>query len=959
MKKYTDLHGFKFIRASECPEQNGTLVEFEHKETKAPLYFFDRADENMTFAIGFRTVPTDDTGVFHILEHSVLCGSEKYPVKDPFSELLKGSISTFINAFTYGERTVYPVSSMNRRAFLDLVSVYLDAVLHPLATSNEHIFRQEGHRLELSEDGTRLSRNGIVYNEMKGAYSSPDDLMSYYEGRLVFEGGCFGYDSGGNPDAIPTLTYEQFCEAHARYYHPTNSMLFLDGDVDLDAVLPLINSYLTGYGVGERFNGIPEGGPINTEPLEVKYPVSTKDEEKDATRISLVRRFGSHENRAEFFAVALATEALTDGNGAPLKKRIIDSGLCKNFVLYPTSGMKYPSLVARFTDVKDGCEDELISLYRRTVDEILEGGIDREAIRAALNATEFSTREADYGTYPRGMVYMGAILEDAVCGDDPVSGLGYNHLFTFLREKLDTPYYIDSLRAIFKDEREARLILRPDATVTEQKEAKERAELDALLRGLTDEEKAEIATQGRAFAEWQAEDESDEALASIPTLTLDDLADMPEPVVTVESEKGDVRVLRHDIDTAGITYLDLLFDITDIDPELLTLVSLLPATLGDLDTATHTATEMRQLVKMNLGALSISILPVKRYGEPHVYFQVSVSLLDSAKDGACELVREFLYERKFNDVEGMTVRIGQLYTRIRDMMIGGATGACITRGAAAFDRFEAVKSLTSGLCQHQALKKLVEGGDVQSLLTRFESFIADYLTRERLTVVLTGKEDDSLIDAAIAITPKGGRSRGECRVPLGSREPLGIAITSTVSYATMITNLITEAGQESNGAFLTLGTILDYELLWNEIRVKGGAYGTGFICRANSGTLGYYSYRDPSPERSVEVYRGMTDVVRDFLAQGVDLTRYIIGTVGSMDSVSTPRSKGSSATLHALSGKTHEDMLRLRRESIATTADDLMAACDLIDKATKTAVVTVAGPKERLVAMGISDIVEI
>ena len=959
MKEYTSQHGFEFIRARECHEQAATLVEFRHIGTHAPLYFFDRADANMTFAIGFRTLPTDDTGVFHILEHSVLCGSEKYPVKDPFSELLKGSISTYLNAFTYGEKTVYPVSSMNKRAFLNLVSVYLDAVLHPLASKNEFIFRQEGHRLELSEDGTRLERNGIVYNEMKGAYSSPDELMAYYEGLLLYEGGCYGFDSGGKPDAIPSLTYEQFCEAHARYYHPTNSVLFLDGEVELDEVLALIDSYLSGYGVGECFTEIPGGRMMSNRTLEVGYPVSSEDEEKDEARICLLWQIGTHESKTQMQALSLVIEALTDGNGAPLKKRVIDSGLCKNFHLGLSTGMKYTSLNAKFTGVKDGCEEELVALFKRAVGEVIAEGIDREAILAALNATEFATREADFGSYPCGMVYMGSIIEDAVFGEDPITSLRYNELFTFLREKIDTPYYIELLRGVLSREPDATLILHPDATLTERTEAGERAELDALFERLTDEEKCEIATQGRAFAEWQASEESEEALASIPTLSLSDLADPTDPVKTVESEREGVRILRHDIDTRGITYLDLLFEITDADPEMLTLISFLPAMIIDLDTEEHTAMQMRQIIKARLGSFTCTMLHAKKDGEPHIYFEICASLLDSEKAGRMKLIEECIYKRKFEDAEIVKLRASQLYTRLRDGLTGGAVNACIQRGAAAFDRFEASKNLVSPLTRYAFLKELFESGDYAGMLTAFDSFVKEYLTRERLTVVLTGKEDDALIDEAIAITPTGGSKVGECKIPLGGREPLGIAITSGVSYATAITNLQTEAGCESDGSFNTLGTLLDYELLWNEIRVKGGAYGTGFICRGNSGTLGYYSYRDPSPERSVEVYRGMTGIVRDFLSEEADLTKYIIGTVGGMDSVSTPRLNGSTATLSILSGKTQEDLNRIRRECIATSREDLERDCDLIDKAMESAVITVAGPKDRLVAMGIESIIEI
>ena len=957
MKKYESMHGFEFIKASPCPDLDATLVEFRHKTTHAPLLFLDRKDENMTFGIGFRTVPTDDTGVFHILEHSVLCGSKKYPVKDPFSELLKGSSSTFLNAFTYGDRTVYPVSSMNKKAFLDLTDVYLDAVLHPLALENENIFLQEGHRLELTEDG-RLERNGIVYNEMRGAYGSPDEIAAYYEGHLVFEGGCYGQDSGGFPAAIPGLTYEQFKNTHKKYYHPTNSVIFLDGSVDLDAVLPLINSHLGEYGIGEKFDEIPEGNGIKTDPLTVHYPVETAEDEKDATRIILLRRFGSHSDKRLFTAVNLASEAISDGNSSPLKRAIVDSGLCKNFSFYPVGGMKYPVFATRFTDVADGKEDELLAIYRQTLDDILKNGIDPEAVRAALNSTEFQTREADFGTYPRGLVYLTSVIEDYMCGDDPTSTLNYNELFTFLRSKLDTPHYTEVLADVFAGDREAMLILRPSATVAEKEAADEAEKMAAILADMTDTEIEKIKAQSAALELWQSTPDTKEAVDTIPTLAIEDLSRDVKQTPTDITEVDGVKVISHPIPTGGISYLCLFFDISEIDEDDLTAISVMTLCYTDFDTENYTSGEMRNRIKASLGGLTMGITPIKIDGNAKLYLQISLSTLDENKDTAIALAKEFIYGRKYEGEEILKKRIRQVVSGSKDALASAANALCIALGAAQFDAFEALKELSGGITLFLKLKEIDKNNGEGELLQRFTRICRELLTRSRLTVSLAGEYDTDFIKKVIATVTEGGNTPGACQISPLKKENIGVAIPSQVSYATVISNLYT-AGGMTNGSLMTLGTILDYELLWNEIRVKGGAYGTGFICRPNSGTTGAYSYRDPSPKGSLSVFEKIPAMIADFLAATPDLTRYIVGTVGSIDTVDTPRRESATATQNYLSGKTHAEILRYRQECIDTTPADIARNAEMLSAVLKNATNIVAGPREQLATLGLDKIIEL
>ncbi len=959
MKPNDKMHGFVVRRITPCPEQGGRVIELEHIRTGAPLYFVDREDTNMTFAISFRTVPTDDTGVFHILEHSVLCGSEKFPVKDPMTELFKGSISTYLNAFTYGEHTAYPVSSKNKKAFLDLINVYMDAVLHPLALTNKSIFLQEGHRLELDGEGN-LSHNGVVYNEMRGVYASAEEYMGYLAGRLTYPRGCYGYDSGGNPDAVKTLTYENFIAAHKRYYHPSNSVLFLDGSVELDRVLSLLDSYLCEYDRKECFTDIPLGSEMITEPYIGEYPIAEGEDTRDKVRIQLVRRLCSHSEREKTLAASIAAEALADSNTAPLKKMILETGLCKNFSFHPNTGMKYSAFSVKFYDVKDGCEQELIAKFHAALDELLDKGISRDALEASLNSVEFVTREADYGQYPKGMVLMGSVIEDAICGDDPASGLGYDELFGNLRKKLDTPYYTDLLRELFRGNSEVTLILRPSTTLEAEREEAEQQELRDLAASMTEEQRAALARECEELSLWQSTPDSDEALASIPALTVSDLRDEIDIAPTEIYETAGVEVVSHPISTGGISYAELFFDVSDIDPDDIPAFSFMLSCLREFDTTEHTAIEMRELCKKNLGALGITLTPIKRDGEPRLYITVSVSCLADKKLEAVELVDEFLYKRRLTDPEVVALRLKQRAAAFDEILIDSALDFAIQRGAARYDRFEMLKEKKGGIELMKFIKRAAEDADAPArLLEKFSSLYEGYIVRERLTVGITEEDGAEFAGALIGVIKDGVSTAGECRVGTLPKINEGIAITSGVSYATLTSNMLIGGRYSFHGSLSTLQTVMNYEVLWNEIRVKGGAYGTGLIVRGNSGTLCAYSYRDPSPERSVSIFGEAVSMTRKILDTTPDLTKYIIGTVGPMDTVSTPRSAGSAATHYYLSGKSEEEVLRAVRESVMTTRDDLYSACDMLDRVLTSATVTVAGPKDRLAQMGLDEIIEL
>lgn len=951
MKKHDNMHGFTVTRVSRVEEINATSVNMLHEKSGARLVFLDREDSNKTFAIGFKTVPTNDTGVFHILEHSVLCGSRKFPVKDPFTELLKGSVTTFLNAMTYGEKTVYPVSSKNDKAFHGLVDVYLDAVLHPLALENPYIFMQEGHRYTIDDDG-RLGINGVVYNEMKGAYSSADEYADYLINNLSTPGGTYSYDSGGNPDVIPSLTYEDFKAAHKKFYHPSNAVIFLDGSIDLDDTLALIDSYLNNYDRCEIHVPITDGTSPITEPKTAPYPIEKEDDSCDKSRIYLAYNTHQHKERCKSAALALAAEAIADSNNAPLTKKILDTGLCESFSFYPTRSYYTNALNVKFVGVKDGKEDELIAAYDKAVSEILEQGVPMDSVSAALSRTEFTTRESDFGTYPKGMVYMAACMEAVFFDEEAESGLRYNSLFDFLHSKLDTDYYTDLLKEVISLPR-ATLILHPDKDFSDKKDAELKRHLEETSSKMSDEEKSALREQNEAFDSWQDTPDSEDALATIPHLCIEDLNTELDRVPTEIYTVDGVSVISHPITTLGISYPELYFEMSDIPVEDIPYLRVFSEMLSEWNTTKRSVGEFRNQIKKHLGVLFSHTEAVKNKDEIKLYTVVKLSCLESKKRAAIELLREFLYKTVFENPELVRQNIKQMYTASVEYATARGDSLATKRDAAKHSLYDAAGEKLYGYTYHAFIKSLSEriDSDADDVIIKLEEIRNKYFTRERLTLAITDDNVGDFAESLINTVPKGGTKCAPSRLTTLPKINEGIAIPSPVSYAARTTNLSYVGENAYTGAFATLSNVLTYELLWNEIRLKGGAYDTGFNVRGNSGTVSSYSYRDPSANRTVEVLGKIPELLDDFLNTSPDLLKYIIGTVGATDIVSTPRASGSTATTLYLAGRSYDDVARIRKESIDVTNDTLRKLKEMLDVAFLKSTFTVVGPRDALEAI--------
>lgn len=951
------LYGFRVTDICDIASIDAKIHLFEHGRTGARLCYIARRESSRTFAITFKTPPTDDTGVFHILEHSVLCGSEKFPTKEPFTEILKGSLNTFLNAMTYSDRTCYPVSSRCDKDFYNLVDVYLDAVFNPLAVKDERIFRQEGWRYEADEDGVEY--NGVVYSEMKGAYSSADELAAHYNAKLLFPGGTYSYDSGGYPDAIPSLSYSDFVEAHQKHYHPSGAYIFLDGEPRLDEILPLIDSYLSRYERRDIDLPILRGGDVITEPLYERYEIGDGEDATDKTRLYLTYVGRECSDTLSATMLSVITDAVADSNEAPLKKAVLAAGLCDNVYVYPTPGCMWSTYNVEFRGVKDGREAELIAHFDKCTTDMLDGGIDRALLSASADRIEFKAREADFGSSPKGIVYLSAVNDLWIYGIHPKHALDYEESFRELRSAMKTEYPERLLGDILKGPR-ATLVLTPSKELAKERDAVLDGRLKDELAAMSEDERSLLPMKTAQFAEWQSRQDTPEALATIPALSLDDLGEGPAEVPIIVDKYKDSTLIDHPIATSGITYVGMYFDASDTDTEDLGALALLSLVYSNLDTTRGSANDFRRRAKSALGSISLTLSPAKRADEPKLYAILRYSCLDKERATALDLAMEYLYSAILDNPAAVKRALTQYTATYADLIIENGHSIALTRSAARHSRLDAIKEHTSGYELYRWLKrhKDADDGGIGALIERMKALHSRIFVRERLTLSLTGKSDAEysrkVVDRAARGTPSAPSKIKT--LPIKNE---GIAIPSQVSYAALAGNINSLPESEHSGAWSTLASLLDFEILWDEVRVKGGAYGVGFVSRANSGTTAFYSYRDPAPAHTLDVYRIAPDLIRARLSEDINLDQLIIGTVGASEPITTPATDGSSATLLYLSGKSHADTVRSRRECIATTKEKLKELSYELDRIIECSSATVVGPKDGLLGLGLDEILEI
>ena len=952
MLSFANNYGFEIIHEVPIPELSGHLYQMLHRRTGLELVWLDRPDDNKTFAISFTTLPEDDTGVFHILEHSVLCGSTRYPVKEPFVELMKSSLNTFLNALTFQDKTMYPVSSRNEADFMNLVSVYLDAVFCPSIYEKPEIFRQEGWHYELGKDGS-VEYRGVVFNEMKGAFADPDELSVNALNRGLFPDTPYRFVSGGDPEHIPDLTSEAFLSAHRKYYSPSNAYVFLDGSVPLEKILCLLESvYLKGRTDTGRIPSAPLQKPIDGGVTHLEYEPGSADQ-MTKHRFARGLAAGSFDQRERLTAVRILSSYLASNNYAPLTRALLDSGLAEDVQLQLMDDLKQPWLYLQITGIGPDDLTPVEKIVSQVLTEQAEG-LDRERLLAELTVTEFRMRERDYGSFPPGLVNAFLTLGSWQYGGAPEVNLQIGSLFDSLRQKAQTDYFEKLLREVLLDNpHRCTVLLHPSVAAGKERRNREQVRLKTESDTWSEAERKAKTEEQQALVAWQTGEDRPEHLASLPHLTREDILQMPEPLPLEVAESGGTSLLLHRLNTNGIVYMTLFFDAEDVPLHDVAALSLASDLMGRLPTKRHSAAELSLLSKLSCGNLAFALNVCEREHEDsnafRCKFTAGFSALEKDVGRALELVAEILTETDFSAISEIWEIIPQRRQQLFERIVSAGHYIAIGRVMAPLSFAETIREHSSRLEYYRFLRTLEDPGVLHQTMLHVPNVLARVAVSTRLTVSMTGQPDSAASEAA-SFLRRSLQPGIPCSVPSvispAPRKTEGILIPADIGFAVR-GGSFAEYGTIYSGAASLAEKIVSLGHLWNMIRVRGGAYGTGLAIR-NNGTVFCYSFRDPNCAASLNTYLTCGQYLRDYLSQEPDLLAYTIGAVGDASPLLSPSTKGAVSDSHYLRGLTQEDRCRIRRELLSATSEQLAQWADVLDSVLKGSSFCVVSGEEQL-----------
>lgn len=943
--------GFTVTGETQLAELNAVLYRMTHDKTGLELVWLKRDEENKTFGVAFETLPWDDTGVFHILEHSVLCGSDKYPVKEPFVELMKSSLNTFLNAMTFPDKTFYPISSRNDKDFINLMRVYLDAVFCPLISSKPEIFYQEGWHYELDEDGN-ASYKGVVFNEMKGAFASADTLANHGVEKLLFPDTPYGFVSGGDPASIPDLTYESFVDSYRRFYAPSNAYVFLDGDMDIETVLGIIDGeYLSKFERTQRMAPPALQKPVTGE-SEGWYELAEGEKLEGKTRLTMGKVIGTFDQREKLVGMQVLTEVLCGSNQSPLCRAVLGQGLAEEVTMEVNDGILQPWVML---DVKNLREDD-IGKVQQVLEEQLrslaEGELDHDQLEAVMANLEFRMREGDYGRYPKGLILGFSALESWLYGGNPAANLQVGDLFINLKKKMAEGYFEQLIRdELLNNSHSAKLVLRPSFTLGEERRAKEQARLQRETAAWTENDRAAMLERQEKLMAWQESQDTPEQLATIPQLALTDIPDKPERILTEETEIAGIPVLKIHQTTGGIAYVNLIFDADCCTAQDISCLSFAGSMLGETATQKHGAEEVINQMRLLCGEMEVRPMAFIQDGDPSrvtTKLSVSFSALQPNVKAAFDLVKEVLTESCFaeEDTQDM-LRQTKMNTYQRAVMAGNGIG--IGRALAQFSAAGVVTDCAGGVAYYQWLKNADEHWDFAALEQQMKAVLCKVISRNGVMLWVSGVEDDQVAELAraVATLPDVPAQPKATITPWGKRKE-GIAIPADIAFAVTGGNLLAHGGAYS-GHMQLASQMISLGYLWNVIRVQGGAYGAGMFAQ-NSGLAGCYSYRDPAGAASLEKYQDCAAFLRQMAEGTEDYTGFIIGAVAGDSPLLTPKSRAKLAGQQYLCHTSWDQLCQRRAQLLNTTKQDLLTCADALERTLQDAGVCLVGGKEQLEA---------
>ncbi|MDR1957738.1 MAG: insulinase family protein [Planctomycetaceae bacterium] len=952
-------HGFKLLWVQNVGEIKATARMFEHTQSGAPLLYLSCEDDNKVFSIAFRTPPVDDTGIAHIMEHSVLCGSEKFPTKEPFVDLLKSSLQTFLNAFTSDDRTVYPVASRNDKDFMNLMDVYLDAVFFPRVVKTPEILMQEGWHYQVDPENGDLKYNGIVFNEMKGVYSSPQNVLYRTIQKLMYPDSTYTNDSGGNPDSIPNLTFQRFCDFHAKFYHPSNSMIYLYGNGDIEKHLAFIDKlYLS------RFNRQTIRAEVKTQPdfaapkdLTATYSIDETDSKDAKTFLSQNYLLPDDVSDIERqFGMNLLTYILANSDAAPLKRALLDAEIGMDIQCGFDSSIKQPCFSIIVTNSEPEKKAEFAKIIDKTLRDLVKNGIDRKLIEGALNSTEFQLREFQTGGFPKGLAINMQILPAWGYGANPLLNLQFEPVLAGIRSKVDNGYFEKLIRKHLLDNPSRGLITLVPQPGLEKENAKQLA--DKLLKvknSLTEQQLAEIKKKQQVLIESQEAPDRPEDVAKIPTLTRDDLNPKAEVIPFEKTQIGAMPVLNVDVDTNKIAYVDVYFDTARFSPEQVPYLSLLSDLLGRVNTEHYTYAELSSEVDIHTGGISTGLgtyTIVSKPGNFNAMFSVSTKVMIPQLEKGLELVLEEINHSQFGDIERLKEIVRETRVGYEQAIMAAGRGSTFpqTRARSYFSPIDSFNDKTGGVDYYLFLTKLekrleTEGEAVAKELQAIAETLFSH-GGNGVTVVTLPKEDFEKTKPVFAkfdseIRPATVQSFPVQSFPVSGILNEGVIIPSRVQYVVKAADY-QKSGFRYSGKMLVLAGFLRTSYLWDNIRVLGGAYGGG-ITITRSGSVALWSYRDPHLQRTVDVFDGAAEYLEKLELSDEELTKAVIATIGGLDKPLTPAMKGGRVAAMYFSGLTQDDYQREWEEVLDTRVGNLREYAKMLRDAMKQNIICVFG----------------
>ncbi len=957
-----NLQAYTVISKQRIEELKSDGWLLKHNKTGARVALLSNDDENKVFYIGFRTPPKDSTGVAHIIEHTVLCGSEKYPIKDPFIELAKGSLNTFLNAMTYPDKTVYPVASCNDKDFKNLMDVYLDAVFHPNIYREEKIFRQEGWHYEMENAGDDLTINGVVYNEMKGAFSSPDDVLYREIMNSLYPHTSYAVESGGDPDVIPELTYEDFLAFHQRYYHPSNSYIYLYGDMDMEERLAYLDrEYLS------KYDALAVDSALATEPpfgqcvlVEKEYSIMESEPEEGNTYLSYNVSLGENLDREVSVGFQALADAVVGAPGAPVRKALLDAGIGTDISSFYEADVKQPyfSIVAKNAEGEQ--REAFVSIIEETLKSLSEDGVEKKALRAALNHDEFKYREADYGSYPKGLMYGLQMFETWLYDDKkPFDYLELGETYKTLKKEVDSSFYEEMIRIrLLKNTHKSVVVVRPVKGLTGKRDKALAKKLAAKKAAMTQEEIARIVEETEALAAYQEAPDREEDLKKIPLLAREDIGKKARPYCNEELHAGDTALLYHDIYTNGIGYLRFLFDLRQVPEELFPYVGLLQVMLGLVDTEKRSYSELYNEIHLQTGGIVPAVNVYTNVDDLSKYkltFELKVKTLYENLPKAFELAGEILTESVYTDAKRLFELVAENRSGKQAQMMDAGHSLAAGQALSYLSKQAYLMDQVNGLAFYRLLEGLEKDfeGKKEELSDNMERLVRYIFRPENLMVDFTAERNgleglEKLIEGLKAKLYRES-VEGKPYVPRPVKKNEGLMSSAQIQYVCRAGNYA-DKGLSYTGALRVLKVVMSYEYLWMQVRVKGGAYG----CMCQFGKTGesyFVSYRDPNLEKTIEVYEKAADFVAGFDADERTMTQYIIGAVSALDMPLTPAAWGTYSLAGYMTGLAFEKVQKERDELLSADAETIRKLAAHIRAFMEDDCLCVVGNEDRILSL--------